>query len=212
MIDHTRLVADDTSEEWGFWNAWADGAWEPKTHAAIDLFVDGGIFIDIGAWVGPTTLWAAPHAGRVIAVEPDHTAAAMLSSNIERAELVNVDIIANAIWADNDGIEVAQAGNSMSRCGDPKDPLIPSLTVEQLYDLHVHQWDMTVDLIKIDVEGAEEYWLDDAEPFLRRLKAPVLFSSHPWAMTGIDGKPFYWFTLGGWRIIQLGDDEWLLLP
>ena len=53
----TITVADD---EGAFWRRVEEGRWEPGTLAFIDCF--GGpdiVFLDCGAWVGATSLYAA---------------------------------------------------------------------------------------------------------------------------------------------------------
>ena len=76
----TIRVAD---EQPTFWERVAGGRWEPGTLAAIDRLVDRRTtFLDLGAWVGPTTLYAAAVARRVIAVEADPAALDQLQRNL----------------------------------------------------------------------------------------------------------------------------------
>src|SRR5690606_18721377 len=50
-------LADDQPT---FWERVAADAWEPGTRRLIDALVDAStLFVDLGAWVGPTTLQAA---------------------------------------------------------------------------------------------------------------------------------------------------------
>lgn len=194
------MLADEGSVGWRFWDRWASGEWEPHTKAAIDRFVDGGTFVDIGAWVGPTVLWAAERAGRVVAVEADPAALDMLTRNVDG--LGNVDIVAVAI-GDRDGLTtIGVGGDSMSRTGDG-DHVVRCVTVPTLWAEHGIR---DVQLVKVDVEGAEAEFLSGAAPFLRDVGAPVLLSTHPWAPLDVEA------VLAGWSLDRLSDWEWLVTP
>ena len=66
-----------------FWDVVQNGQWEPKTFAIIERHCSPDhVFIDIGAWIGPTTLFAAGIAKHVYAVEPDPVSVVALKKNI----------------------------------------------------------------------------------------------------------------------------------
>jgi FkbM family methyltransferase len=68
-----------------FWLTLSDGSWEPTTFRVLQaaLTASGrGTYLDIGAWVGPTTLFAATLARRVLALEPDPRAFNELHANL----------------------------------------------------------------------------------------------------------------------------------
>lgn len=66
-----------------FWRSVQAGAWEPETFAAFrEHLQPGNSYIDIGTWIGPTALYAAHLARRVVAVEPDPVACAALLGNL----------------------------------------------------------------------------------------------------------------------------------
>lgn len=191
-------LCDPLNTEWGFWDRWEDGRWEPETKACIEQYVRGGTFVDIGAWIGPTVLWAAPHASRIVAVEADPTAMQMLRHNT--ADL-SVEYVEAAV-ADCDGeTTITTDGDSMSRIGGGG-VTVPCMTIETLF----HSLAITgADLIKMDIEGAEREVIAQAEPFLRRIGAPVLLSVHPWA-------PWHKDLLPGWEREALQPHEWLVTP
>jgi FkbM family methyltransferase len=194
------MLADEGSIGWGFWDRWASGEWEPETHAAIDSIVDGGTYVDIGAWVGPTVLWAAPLAERVVAVEADPAALTMLAANLDG--LTNVDIVAVAI-AEYDGTTtIGVGGDSMSRTGEG-DHTVRCVTLPTLW---AEQTITDVALVKIDVEGAEREIIPAAADFLHDVGAPVLISTHPWAPFDIAAA------LDGWDLTRLSEWEWLVTP
>lgn len=192
-------VCDPTNTEWGFWDRWSDGRWEPETKATIERFCDGGTFVDIGAWIGPTALWAAEHAERVVAIEPDPTAYEMLEVNT--SELAVVERVHVAV-ADFDGTTtISTNGDSMSRIGGGGVD-VACYTLESLF---ARLGVTSADLIKMDIEGAEREVLAQAEPFLRRFGAPMLLSLHAWA-------PWDRNLLPGWSVEQLEPHEFVVIP
>jgi FkbM family methyltransferase len=71
------------SPQYRFWDAFEHGEWEPDTLRIFDAFIDPTtVVLDVGAWIGPTTLYAAGRAARVIAFEPDPVAFAELCANV----------------------------------------------------------------------------------------------------------------------------------
>lgn len=58
-----------------FWRRAGRGDWEPETFAVLDAHLRGDAdYLDIGAWIGPTVLYAARKARHVWCFEPDPTA------------------------------------------------------------------------------------------------------------------------------------------
>jgi tRNA/tmRNA/rRNA uracil-C5-methylase (TrmA/RlmC/RlmD family) len=71
------------SEEW-FSNDTIN-LWEQDTFHILEYYKDleKDIYIDIGAWIGPTVLYSANIYNRVIAIEPDPIAIERLEENIK---------------------------------------------------------------------------------------------------------------------------------
>ncbi|MFM7445052.1 MAG: FkbM family methyltransferase, partial [Tabrizicola sp.] len=68
-----------------FWKRVNSGAWEPETYAIFDRHIDDRtLFLDIGAWIGSTSLYGAQLAQRCVAFEPDPVAFAELSRNVDQ--------------------------------------------------------------------------------------------------------------------------------
>ncbi len=190
---------------WDFWAEYDDGKWEPATHQAIDDYVTpGSTYVDVGAWIGPTVLWAAPRAGRIIAVEPDPIAVELLIQNL--AEYDNVEIVVGAI-ADHTGVaELAPHGegfgSSMSRLAgginqnnvwDMNAKVVVSCwTLQDLFDVCELE---DVSLVKMDIEGGELEVLPTVCPFLAELGIPFLVSLHQeWHATTFDTSALYVFS------------------
>lgn len=195
---YTFAVIDDTeTRSWNFWDQqYASGVWEPAVLDKIgEQLADGGDYVDLGAWVGPTVLWAAQFADHVVAVEPDPVAAGLLLGNVG----MNVHNV--TIWpaAATNGIDGSVAlrswrwGNSSSTVV-PQGQLLPWLVRErpdahELMEVDVPAVDVgdifgqagaseaSVRLIKVDIEGGEE----DLVGRLDEAHCPIILSLHlPW--------------------------------
>lgn len=185
----------DYSGEWGFWQRFADGTWEPEILDRMPaLLADGGTFLDIGAWIGPHSLWAsAVGAERVVAYEPDPMAFTLLQRNVPFGELHHA-----AIGPVTGTTTIGTAGDSTSRTGEGG-ATVACLTVEDAtYDLG------PVALVKIDIEGAESEVMDEAADDLRALDCPIFLSLHRWTSTHIPDR--------GWRVEEIASMEVLLWP
>lgn len=95
-------VAPRDAREAGFWRSVANGGWETETLALLEPLVkEADLFIDIGAWIGPMTLFAASAGAKVLALEPDPVALEGLRANValnqSEAGGIEVEIIPRAI-------------------------------------------------------------------------------------------------------------------
>lgn len=185
---------DDTYVSWGsWWGEWARGAWEPETFALFDKYITKDTtYVDIGAWIGPTVLYAAGLAKRCIALEPDPLAHKQLVGNLS-ANSLQVDALQEAV-ADYDGclkLGNTTLGDSTTRVSESTNSFeVPCCTFETLATRFNLQDPL---FIKIDIEGAEEFALRSA--FFSR-KPTVYISIHP-----------YWFkdrTAGLETVFELG--------
>lgn len=137
----------------------------------VDLARPTGTVVDAGAHIGTFTTMAALHADRVVAVEPNPASAALLRGNVARNGLDNVDVIEAALWVDDDGIELhaqsVSSASSVVRGGDTASDTVavPTVTLAQLVDRYG-----PVDLLKMDVEGAEfEVLAEASDDVLRQV-------------------------------------------
>lgn len=194
-----EYFVNDGDDDYKFWTQWRSGKWEPKTKEVIERYVSNGTYVDIGAWIGPTVIWASSLASRVIAIEPDPTAFDLLNKNV--SDLSNVETYNLAVYNYDGETTIQSSGNSMSRTGHGS-AKIQCLTLETLFKaLEISD----IDLIKIDIEGAEKEVLEHAEPFLRSLGVPVFLSYHSWA-------PWEYDLLENWNLEVIETSEWLIIP
>ena len=68
-----------------FWKSFETNTWEPKLMQVLERFLKpGSLLLDVGAWVGPVTLFAAKRCqARVLAIEPDPVALGFLRENLQ---------------------------------------------------------------------------------------------------------------------------------
>lgn len=185
-----------------FWDLWSAGAWEAGTHAVIkELLGPGDLFLDVGAWIGPVTLWALAQGADVIAVEPDPVARAELRDVVAPFGS-RVEIIAGAmtvhggevLLAHNPKLEGA-FGDSMSRIGEGDGAvLVNSWRLVDILDTRIPK------LMKMDVEGYELVLAPWIMPWLCLNKVAVHISCH--------GQLLEPELFAGYREVRWPDNNW----
>lgn len=166
-----------------FWRAAAQGRWENTTFEVLEKYLKPtSTYVDIGAWIGPTVLHASRFCDRVYCFEPDPTAYRFLNWNIDLNNITNVSSFGVAI--------AAQAGIfKMATFGDNRgDSMTSLLQTESDYYIHALaiSWaefstkvDLkNLDLIKIDIEGAEFDLIPTMSEFLKKQRPTLFLSTH----------------------------------
>jgi len=168
----------------GFWRSVSQGRWESETFAILDRFLKTDLdFIDIGAWIGPLTLYAASQSRRVLAVEPDFHAYRCLLENLELNRVRNVVTFQAALGARTEirrmTVMEGQPGNSLTRLtdlGSDGDTFeVPGFSWTDWASLANPG---KVSLLKIDIEGGEFELLPAMMEYLTAVKPPLLLSLH----------------------------------
>lgn len=147
----------------------------------------GAVFVDVGANQGDFALLAATlvgPGGRVVAFEPDMDNAAAIRANLSLNALGNVEL-REAALSDAAGPATLHrspvSGWHSLRPGLPdRDLGRVTVAVERLDDLALPR----LDLLKIDVEGAEAEVIAGARTTLLRHRPVVLLDTHP--QLGVD--------------------------
>jgi len=146
-----------------FWNNLQRKHWEERTFGILDKYLKpGSVFIDIGCWEGPFTLYAASLGAVVHAIDPDEQAISGLNEHIKLNPGLkeNIHIHQFAITGENKEVNLFERG----RFGDSASSLIErsrdtgkSYTVlGKTFASFIEENDIHyADLIKIDIEGGE---------------------------------------------------------
>lgn len=152
----------DRDEYRGFWEWYETDDWEPDTVAVFDRFLRPGTrYVDLGAWIGPTVLLAAPAVSRVVCAEPDPIAFAALAENLGlNPETASKTVALHAAVGPSDGTTVLRSagdgGDSNSSIVRPGDEgvrwEIEQLSFSRLLSRACLD---AADFVKIDIEGAE---------------------------------------------------------
>lgn len=186
-------VADDpATHAWSYWtNQFAAGVWEPETFAVLDRYADPARdFVDVGAWVGPVSLWALGRYRRVVAIEPDLAALAVLTDNLRRNRTAGTDVVieAAAVASGRRLLTLTRHGqewgNSMAttrthaRPDHGLDDPTAQLHVAAAPLPDILPADTEPALIKMDVEGAEADILPAHVEFFRAAGCPLIIGLH----------------------------------
>ncbi len=170
------------------------GAFEPNEFAFLDrVLLPGMTVVDVGANEGLYTLFAARRvgpAGRVIAVEPSSRERTLLEANLARNRLRNVTVVPHAL-ADAAGVAELQIAprqhgghNTLGQFVYEGDTAVAreKVTVETLDDLVARLGLDRVDMVKIDVEGAELKFLSGGRTLLSQQRPTLLIEANEEAL------------------------------
>lgn len=184
-------------DNWAEYNAYCLGLYESYlAHFFIGQLRLNSVVLDVGALFGQYTLLAAKYApqGRVLAFEPSPTSRQRLEEHIRRNRLANVAVVPAAV-SDKPGRAQfqlsADAGNNGLVRGDRT--TIARETIEvavTTIDAAVEQAGLPrVDMIKMDVEGAEWLALQGAYATLRQYQPLLLVEIERAGQEQLGGTP-----------------------
>ena len=181
-VNSTSFEVADTPVHENFWDQVSKNKWEPETFEILDRFVNSqSTYLDIGAWIGPTALYASGLAKEVHAVEPNPSVFQELSQNIKISGRENLIPYHLAISNETKKFRLGNKSNE-------HDSMSSLLLSESKYSWEVQGKTFAdflndignpkVDFIKMDIEGAEEFVLPSMKDYLRKEKPSLLLSLH----------------------------------
>lgn len=188
MRDGTRLLIDSRSrtENGAFWT----GNYETEiTEFLKRQLVNGSVFFDVGANIGFITVGVGAHVkrlgGKVYAFEPVHANFQRLKKNIALNDLDDVTSAFNFGLGDEERdavISLENANGATTGNAVLTDALLPTdgrgatstIEIKRLDSLLEKLSLSRVDLVKVDIEGAEVMFLRGARQFIERFR-PTLF-------------------------------------
>jgi FkbM family methyltransferase len=155
-----------------FWHRWKRGRWEPETHDLLRaVLTPGDWFVDIGAWIGPVSLWALDLGAKVIAIEPDPVALVELHRRLP----AEAEIWEGAVATHSGTVTIqphsSQFGDSMTKVCDD------GLTVD-CWTLPDILGGRRPSLAVMDVEGYELTLLPTVAPYLASLGTVLQVALH----------------------------------
>ena len=137
-----------------------------KQYYLFETTTEVPLIYDCGANIGTSCIFFNkyfPNA-RIKAFEADTSIAEILKNNLKNNLINNVDVIAKAIWINNDGIQFgAEGADSGSIYSDTNKIKIDSVRLKDLLDK-----EDKIDLLKMDIEGAEVDVIEDCGDSLRK--------------------------------------------
>lgn len=155
-------VPDTMSFLWQYKELFADGAY------AFDAGRTDPVIIDCGANIGMSILYFKRlyPASRISAFEASPEIAVFLRDNLAKNKIDDVNLVEKAVWTDNEGIWFGSEKSDASSIylGENK-ILVPSV---RLRDVLLGQ--DRIDLLKIDIEGAEIEVLKDCHGALGKVQ------------------------------------------
>jgi len=174
-VDYT---VNDRKNQWGGGLGMSRGEWEIETFKTFKYVKNPEkLAIDIGSWIGPTSIWLSKNFKEVLSIEPDVVALKELNENLKLSNCENVWVLSNPIffednnvffgpntnedWLNNMGLgeSVSQTRLISKSDNDYKTDAITLSTLNKTINNFFPFSD--VGFVKVDIEGAEEFILDE---------------------------------------------------
>lgn len=160
-----------------------------ESEETIDLYLSlsdlkpGNAVIDIGAYCGLTSLAFAEKVGSsgyVYAFEPDPENFQALQTNINKYSMGNITVENAAVWKSNGSIAFQSEGTISSTIQILAARENATVTVKtiNLSDYVLNKKIKKIDVIKIDVEGAELGILDSSRDILEKMHPRIILETH----------------------------------
>lgn len=162
-----------------FWDQFANG-WELETLEVLRRYLKPDQnYVDIGAWIGPTILYAhAVGCRRIFAVEANPPSFGQLVRNVSlNPELQKSVHVSNCCISDCRG-EITFGSEEATSAASIKGGVfrVPAFTLRDYLSLYSIS---NVSLLKIDIEGSEHRLLGDVEFLAKEFHCPIFLSLHP---------------------------------
>lgn len=154
---------------------------------AEGLLPEGGVFLDVGAHVGHWALRLAGRASTVIAVEPNPGTASTLRRNCAINDITNVNVLEFAAWDLDTRLNLEdpngkiEGGSTrtvpMGEIDDTEHTSVPAYRLDETISILPNAIDR-LDLIKLDVEGADLHALRGMAGLLEEFRPALLVECH----------------------------------
>lgn len=126
------------------------------------------VIIDCGSNIGTSVVYFSRHypKAKIVAYEADAETAKTLRSNLAANGATNVEVVEKAVWTDNEGVDFGSGGSDVSSVFLATNVhRVPSVRLRDVLLQELH-----VDMLKIDIEGAEVPVLEDCRDALAHVQ------------------------------------------
>ncbi len=155
-------VPDAFSFLWQFFEIFVEASYAFKSDKTMP------VIYDCGANVGTSCVFFKeqyPEA-KIKAFEADPAIGKLLTTNLHRHNLTDIEIVHKAVWVHNNGIELVQEGaDGASVVLEGNKINVPSVRLAELL-----QNEPAIDLLKMDIEGAETKVILDCKDSLQHVQ------------------------------------------
>jgi FkbM family methyltransferase len=155
-----------------------------KGYERVEQLREGDVVVDAGAYPGDYTLFAARQvgsSGRVLALEPDPDNRSVLERIIRKSGFTNIEVIPLGLWDSVTSLSLDAAGVASTLSSSISENKIPVTSLDDLLnDLDLEK----IDVLKMDIEGAELPALRGATKTLRSCRYVCVASYHV-----VEGEP-----------------------
>lgn len=170
------------------------GYWDPPLSGALEQTLkEGMVFVDVGAYIGYFSLFAARivgKRGRVIAFEPDEHNFSLLEKNVEKNGYSNIETIKKAV-SNKDGAAYFYlkkenlSAHTLAKERNTIEVEVETTTLDSFFGKN-----RRVDVIKIDVEGAEPAVFQGMQSLVQaNKKIKLIFEFYPRAIERFGYSP-----------------------
>ena len=175
-----QVIDDDLFHRPKGYDYWGDhfSNSEPFVFDTYDKFLNKDKdFLDIGAWIGPNTLYGSILSRSVVSIEPDPVAFLFLEKNIEANKIKNVSLINKAFTSKSEvkidkNVELDDSMTRVLECDIYGKESVAGIDMETLLSIGDYS------LMKIDIEGYESVVIPDFEETLIEANIPMILSFH----------------------------------
>jgi len=162
FLNYRFQVPDSLSFIWQFKDIFADKNYRFDTSSRTPLIYD------CGANIGLSCIYFKklfPNAN-IKAFEADPGIAQVLRNNLNRNNISGVEVISKAVWINSDGINlVLEGADAASIHGSGKKSHVESVRLKDMIDA-----ESSIDMLKMDIEGAEIEVIRDCRNNLQKIK------------------------------------------
>lgn len=162
FLNYRFQVPDSLSFIWQFKDIFADENYKFQTKTSSP------VIYDCGANIGLSCLYFKRlyPSSAIKAFEVDPGIAQVLSNNMNRNNISGVEVINKAVWTNNNGIEIVLEGaDAASIYAKGKKTHIESVSLKEMIEA-----ESSIDMLKMDIEGAEIDIIRDCRNSLNNIK------------------------------------------